>query len=351
MTPVLLKQSSHYFLLHSHPFADPFPGKQVNFDDFKRVFIDLLNRESWQNEKEINRQYTCDTRLPHDLTSGASSNPKGDSDSKYGSSMASKLDDVLCYTSTIRYLRAIWKTLNVGGDGFLDQQDLRAVCQGIGMSNTSDEMVNQLFDSLDQDRDGRVSFEELLHGILRHLGTQNHVYQKQSHQQQQRRRRHRRHQRSRHAPESFTSDDVLLIRKSVSSCDITSSRSKESDVSDDEAAGGLDQSEQGAPFETRSRSRDHLHGRLMKQTSGREKEELDPRNTAVLSSDCLTRSTSGLITVPVETSSISPSASSSSVFPIRSSLRHTIPFYSSDFFHLRRAFSDADIVSSSPDLS
>ena len=297
--------------------------KKVDFDDFKRVFIDLLKQESWQNEKGINSPYPCE-RLSHDLTlmSAAASSLKGESEKKM-SNIAAVAADELRYTSTIRYLRAIWRTLNVGEDGFLDLHDLHSVCQGIGMSNTSDEVVNQLFVSLDEDMDGRVSFDELLHGILRHLGMQKIFRHRQ--------RQHRR-QRSRHAPASFAPNgsDVLLIRKSVSSSDITSSLSKEADLSDDEGKSADQQ------------AGDRLHGRLMSRKRGKEGEkEVDPQNTPV-SADSSPCSPSGLITAPLETSSISPS--SSSVFPIRSSLRHTIPFLSSDFFHLRRAFSDADIV-------
>lgn len=252
----------------------------------------------------------------------AAADLKGESDKKLSSVAAAAVDE-LCYSSTIRYLKAIWRRLNVGEDGFLDLHDLRSVCQGIGMTNTSDEVVSQLFASLDEDMDGRVSFDELLHGILRHLGMQK----------VSRHHRGRRRQRSRHAQASASfapnGSDVLLIRKSVSSSDITSSHSKGADLSDDEATSADQQA---------GERRDHLHGRIISRRRGK---EVDPEESAV-SPDCSPCSTSGLITAPLETSSISPS--SPSVFPVRSSLRHTIPFLSADFFHLRRAFSDADIV-------
>lgn len=288
----------------------------MDFDDFKRVFIDLLKLDSWRDQAEINGHFSSE-RLAHDLTSTASSvRLKADSDKK---TTAIPAVDQLSYCSTIRYLRSMFRSLNVGEDGFLDLHDLRSVCQGIGMVNASDEVVNQLFVSLDQDMDGRVSFEELLHAILRHLGMQKVLRQPS-----------RRDQRSARLCPSNASDVLLNIRKSVSSTDIASSQWKrdagigvrEGDGSDDDRldsqSGRLDR---------------RMHRRLMERKKDR---QLDDQ-----AAPC---PASGLITGPsLETSSISPS----SVFPdaICSSQRHTIPsFLSSDFFHLRRAFSDADIL-------
>lgn len=70
-------------------------------------------------------------------------------------------------TSVEEYLRSIWAHLNVGQDGYLNSEELYSVCVGIGMTDMSDEMVNQLFITLDEDGDGRVSFDELLQGMFR----------------------------------------------------------------------------------------------------------------------------------------------------------------------------------------
>ena len=71
------------------------------------------------------------------------------------------------YSQVREYIRQIWNQLMVGSKGYLNVHELKSVCLGIGMTDMSDEMVNELFASLDQDRDGRVSFEELVEGMFR----------------------------------------------------------------------------------------------------------------------------------------------------------------------------------------
>ena len=90
------------------------------------------------------------------------------------------------------YLRTTWGKLGVGKDGYLDQSQLALVCECIGMGKLTDEVwyikkkevyvhvllpvklvksnswyvaqvITQLFDKLDLDRDGRISFGEFLH--------------------------------------------------------------------------------------------------------------------------------------------------------------------------------------------
>ncbi|XP_057374956.1 ninein-like isoform X2 [Daphnia carinata] len=61
------------------------------------------------------------------------------------------------------YLRTTWGKLGVGQDGYLDQSQLALVCECIGMEKLSDEVIAQLFDKLDLDHDGRISFGEFLH--------------------------------------------------------------------------------------------------------------------------------------------------------------------------------------------
>ncbi|XP_076357637.1 uncharacterized protein LOC143250628 isoform X2 [Tachypleus tridentatus] len=59
--------------------------------------------------------------------------------------------------------------MDVGKDGYLNVEELTSVCEHIGME-MSDDVVTQLFDKLDCDQDGRISFEELLQGLFQHGG-------------------------------------------------------------------------------------------------------------------------------------------------------------------------------------
>ncbi|XP_071079428.1 ninein-like protein isoform X2 [Haliotis cracherodii] len=58
-------------------------------------------------------------------------------------------------------LLEVWRTLGVGQDGYLTLSELRTVCNYIELEMDEDE-VWKLFKKLDNDNDGRVSFEELL---------------------------------------------------------------------------------------------------------------------------------------------------------------------------------------------
>lgn len=61
------------------------------------------------------------------------------------------------------YLKSIWLKLGVGSDGFLNQEGLTRVCEHIGMEKMSEEVISQLFEKLDVDQDGKISFDEFLH--------------------------------------------------------------------------------------------------------------------------------------------------------------------------------------------
>ncbi|XP_033734383.1 ninein-like protein isoform X3 [Pecten maximus] len=63
------------------------------------------------------------------------------------------------------YLCNIWQTLGVGQRGYITLSDLAAVCDHIGMDEMNDDELQQLFDKLDSDADGKVSFNEFLHGL------------------------------------------------------------------------------------------------------------------------------------------------------------------------------------------
>lgn len=66
------------------------------------------------------------------------------------------------------YLREIWSQLGVGYNGYLNLAELYRVCEHIGMS-ASEEMIEQLFDKLDNDQDGRVSFGEFADGLFKYV--------------------------------------------------------------------------------------------------------------------------------------------------------------------------------------
>nr|CAD7202232.1 unnamed protein product [Timema douglasi] len=59
-------------------------------------------------------------------------------------------------------LRVACQTLGVGRDGFLDREELALVCQAVGMEKMAEEIVQQLFEKLNVDTDGRISFEAFL---------------------------------------------------------------------------------------------------------------------------------------------------------------------------------------------
>ncbi|XP_006921555.1 ninein-like protein isoform X1 [Pteropus alecto] len=62
-------------------------------------------------------------------------------------------------------VRGIWEELGVGRSGHLSEQELAVVCQSIGLQGLKKEELEDLFNKLDQDRDGRVSLEEFQLGL------------------------------------------------------------------------------------------------------------------------------------------------------------------------------------------
>ena len=89
------------------------------------------------------------------------------------------------------HLREIWRELGVGTSGYINVDELARVCDHIGMDEMSDEVNNtatympsvlyrliviaqelaHLFDKLDVDQDGLVSFSEFLRGLFQHGNT------------------------------------------------------------------------------------------------------------------------------------------------------------------------------------
>ncbi|XP_016074549.1 PREDICTED: ninein-like protein isoform X2 [Miniopterus natalensis] len=65
-------------------------------------------------------------------------------------------------------VRGIWEELGVGSSGHLNEQELALVCQSIGLQGLKKEELEDLFNKLDQDQDGRVSLEEFQLGLFTH---------------------------------------------------------------------------------------------------------------------------------------------------------------------------------------
>ncbi|XP_043460680.1 ninein-like protein isoform X3 [Prionailurus bengalensis] len=65
-------------------------------------------------------------------------------------------------------VRGIWEKLGVGSNGHLSEQELAVVCQSIGLQALKKEELEDLFNKLDQDGDGRVSLEEFQLGLFNH---------------------------------------------------------------------------------------------------------------------------------------------------------------------------------------
>uniref|UniRef100_A0A131YWT5 Ninein like protein n=1 Tax=Rhipicephalus appendiculatus TaxID=34631 RepID=A0A131YWT5_RHIAP len=97
----------------------------------------------------------------------ASSPMFGQSFSVGGGSESAESSLTLLETNPEEYLRATWRKLNVGSDGYLHVDELAGVCEHIGME-MDEEMIGQLFHTLDSDQDGKISFQEFLQGMFQH---------------------------------------------------------------------------------------------------------------------------------------------------------------------------------------
>eukprot|EP00079_Xenopus_tropicalis_P035952 XP_017949723.1 PREDICTED: ninein-like protein isoform X1 [Xenopus tropicalis] len=73
-----------------------------------------------------------------------------------------------CSDMTEHQVRDIWEELGVGHNGYLNQQELATVCKNIGLKDLSKEELEDLFNKLDRDGDGRVSFQEFQEGLFSH---------------------------------------------------------------------------------------------------------------------------------------------------------------------------------------
>ncbi|XP_061064942.1 ninein-like protein isoform X1 [Eubalaena glacialis] len=65
-------------------------------------------------------------------------------------------------------VRGLWEELGVGSSGHLTKQELALLCQSVGLQGLEKEELEDLFNKLDQDGDGRVSLEEFQLGLFNH---------------------------------------------------------------------------------------------------------------------------------------------------------------------------------------
>ncbi|XP_060104723.1 ninein-like protein isoform X2 [Heteronotia binoei] len=72
------------------------------------------------------------------------------------------------FDMTENQVRDIWEDLGIGNSGYLDKQELAIVCKNIGHKELEKEELEELFNKLDSDGDGRVSFKEFHLGLFSH---------------------------------------------------------------------------------------------------------------------------------------------------------------------------------------
>ncbi|XP_029774577.1 ninein-like protein [Suricata suricatta] len=63
-------------------------------------------------------------------------------------------------------VQGIWEELGIGSSGHLNERELAVVCQSVGLQGLEKEELEDLFNKLDQDGDGRVSLEEFQLGLF-----------------------------------------------------------------------------------------------------------------------------------------------------------------------------------------
>uniref|UniRef100_A0A670HP66 Ninein-like protein n=1 Tax=Podarcis muralis TaxID=64176 RepID=A0A670HP66_PODMU len=73
-----------------------------------------------------------------------------------------------CFGMTENQVRVIWEDLGVGKNGHLNKQELATVCKNIGLKEMDKEDLEDLFNQLDSDGDGRVSLKEFQLGLFNH---------------------------------------------------------------------------------------------------------------------------------------------------------------------------------------
>uniref|UniRef100_T1L3Q3 EF-hand domain-containing protein n=1 Tax=Tetranychus urticae TaxID=32264 RepID=T1L3Q3_TETUR len=191
-----LDEDQTYYII-DHLLIDPFT--KVDFNEFKEVFVSLLTRSQVGYDEIPNLSNPCSpikhkpspsiSPSPSTSSTATSTCPPTRDDDLNGKSILDhrhsqhRQNDYLngynCNgnratssptinpNSAEHLLRSIWDKLRIGQDGYLNINELYAVCEHVGME-ISDDVIEQLFEKLDCDRDGKVSFDELLQGLFEH---------------------------------------------------------------------------------------------------------------------------------------------------------------------------------------
>lgn len=128
---------------------------QVDFDEFKEIFVKLLTMDSYAMEEGGESHNAMDE-------GGESHKAVEEGESHNAVEEGGESQDVALVRE---YLRNTWTKLGLPENGHLTLEDLGLVCTDIGMGDVSEEAIQQLFVTLDRDGDGKVSFEELLLGM------------------------------------------------------------------------------------------------------------------------------------------------------------------------------------------
>jgi Ca2+-binding EF-hand superfamily protein len=68
-------------------------------------------------------------------------------------------------------VRATWEKLGASHEGYLGREELKLVCKASGLEGAADELVQQLFERVGVEPDGRISFEQFLRLFRSGLGT------------------------------------------------------------------------------------------------------------------------------------------------------------------------------------
>lgn len=159
---------------------------QVDFNDFKETFVALLTQSNFEesfhltntnsNSNSSTTASTTTTKTMTTTTTMTTTSLQTKTNCAINSpSHVQKQDDLnqksstnLYDGNTEDYLKSIWNHLGVGQNGYLDMKDLYRVCEHIGMVGINDDIIQQLFDKLDHDQDGKVSQDEFLQGLFQY---------------------------------------------------------------------------------------------------------------------------------------------------------------------------------------
>lgn len=148
---------------------------QVDFNDFKETFVALLTESNFSESFHLtNTNSNSNSSTTASTTTTTSLQTKTNCAINSPSHVLQQ-DDLNQISSTNLYdgntedyLKSIWNHLGVGQNGYLDMKDLYRVCEHIGMVGINDDIIQQLFDKLDHDQDGKVSFDEFLQGLFQY---------------------------------------------------------------------------------------------------------------------------------------------------------------------------------------